>query len=71
MREQVVTVPDILKIVQLTLVHEQGRSNGVYGRITPSLIEEATGVVEMVEKVHIGFTAVKGKIHDLKVCPLL
>jgi hypothetical protein len=47
------SVPDVVKEVDLLLLGEQCRTDGMNRRIAPSLIVEATGVVKVLEEVHV------------------
>jgi hypothetical protein len=52
--EWLVTIPDILKEVDLVLFGKQRSTNGVHRRIAPSLVVEPSGLVEMFEEIHVG-----------------
>jgi hypothetical protein len=66
-----VVVCDIVEELDLILVQEQTRSNRVDRRVTPSLVEEATILVQRFEKINVGLASKPFQAADLKVRPLI
>jgi hypothetical protein len=69
MCERNVVVGDVVEEVDLVLGQHQSSSNGVYWRITPALVEEATSLVQRREEVDVGVGAKPIQITNLKVGP--
>jgi hypothetical protein len=55
--------------VDLALILKQTESNAVYGSITPSLVEETAGSVQVVKVVLVRLAAPKVHVANLKVAP--
>lgn len=70
MGEGYVVVGDLVEEVNLLLLEHGGRSNGVDGRIAPSLIEEATILVQGREVVNVRLGPQPFQAADFKVGPL-
>lgn len=68
--ERNVPVAKVLKEVNLLLGQQKTSSNRVDWGITPSLVEEATIVVELLEVVNVGLGAEPVQVADLEVGPL-
>lgn len=62
-------IANVVKVMDLLFIQEERGSNGMNGRVAPSLIEEATGAIEVVEVVEIALRAPEAKIANLKVAP--
>lgn len=62
-----VLVADCLEEVDLILWKEKGRCNGVHWRISPALIIEIPGLVEMVEEGEVVRRAEKVEVGDLEI----
>ena len=69
-REGYMPVPDVVKEMNLVLVQHQTGSNGMNGRVSPSLVEEAAILVQLVEEVEIWLRSQPVEIADLEVGPL-
>lgn len=70
MHERVMTIANVIEKVDGVAWQQQGGGDGVHGGIAPALVEEAAGLVEMVEEVEIGLGAQPGEAANLKVGPL-
>src|SRR3569833_382097 len=55
--------------VDAACVLEQAQGDAVHGGITPPLVEEAAGPVEVVEVVLVGLAAPEGHVANLKIGP--
>lgn len=55
--------------MNLARVFKETQSDTVNGRVTPALVEEATGAVQVVEIILVGLAAPKVHIANLKVAP--
>lgn len=64
-----VVVAHVVEEVDLVLLQEQGCCDGVDGRVTPSLVEEAAGVVQVVEVRSVGLGSPEVQAGDLEVGP--
>lgn len=60
-----VEVANVVKVVQLCFVEKEGDGERVHGGISPSLVEEATGLVEIVKVLQVLFAAEETQITDL------
>lgn len=63
------TVSNIIKPVDLGLVGEQGRSDGMDGSISPSFIVESTPPIEKFKEFAVWFRTPEVEISDFKVGP--
>lgn len=63
------SVPNVREKVNLILRCEQGSTDRVNGRVTPALVVEAAGLVEVVEELAVGFASPEIKVANLKVTP--
>ncbi len=70
MSEGNVVVGNVVEEVEFVFLEEEAGGNGVDGGITPSLVEEATVLVEGLEKVEVGFGPEPVEVADFKVGPL-
>ena len=70
MGEGYVVVGDLVKEVDLLPLEHGGCGDGVDGCIAPSLIEEATILVQGGKVVNVGFGSQPLQAADLKVGPL-
>lgn len=62
MLERRVKICNVIKKMYFILGQKQTRSNRMNGSITPSLVEKATLLVQMIEKVQIRFRSKPGKV---------
>ena len=65
----IVHVANVLEVIHLGLIQEKGGGNTVDRRIAPSLIEKATGFVQIFEVVLVLSAPEKVDVADLKVAP--
>ena len=65
MHDGMVEVADVVKIVHLGFVEQERGSDRMNRRIAPSLVEETSGLIEVIKVGKIGFGAVKVHISDL------
>lgn len=70
MRKRYMPICDIVKKVDFLLFEGECRGNGVYGGVTPALVEEAAVLVQLLEIVDVGFGAQPIQIADFEVGPL-
>lgn len=66
-----VVVGNVVEEVDLLLGQHKTGGNRVHRRITPSLIEETTVLVEGLEVVDVGLGTKPVKVTDLEVGPLI
>lgn len=69
MLEGFVSVTNFLEEVDLILPGEESSPNAVYGGVSPSLIVEATLLIEIVEIFAISFATPEVQISNFKVTP--
>lgn len=55
--------------MELVLGGEQSGANRVNRSITPALVVEAAGLVEVVEELAVGFASPEVEVADLEVGP--
>lgn len=55
--------------VYLALILKQAQRNAMHGRITPPLVEESTGPVQVLKVIHIRLAPPEPEIPNLKVRP--
>jgi hypothetical protein len=67
--ERNVVIGNILEEVNLLLLKEKTSSNRVDRRITPSLIEETTILIERLEEIEVRLAAKPGQATNFKVGP--
>lgn len=65
-----VPVGNVVEEVDVALVEHQAGRDGVHGGVAPALIEEATVLVERLEKVNVLLAAQPVEAANLKVGPL-
>lgn len=70
MRKRRVEVRNVVEELDLIFIEQQASCNGVDGRVSPALIEEAAIVVEGFKEVNVGFASQPIQASDLKVGPL-
>lgn len=63
-------VSDFVKEVDLFAFQQKCRGDRVNGCITPSLVKEATSLVQHLEEIQIGLGSKEGQIRNLKVGPI-
>lgn len=69
MRERNVVIRDIIEEVNLIFLQEETSSNRVNRSITPTLVEESTVVIEVVEVAGVGIATEPVEITDFEVRP--
>lgn len=70
MREWHVVIGDLVEELDLVLSEQQCCRDGVDGCIPPSLVEEATVLVELVEVVEVCLRAKEVQIPNFEIRPL-
>lgn len=70
MGERNMVIGNVVEEVNLVFLEEQPRSDRVYRSITPSLIEEAAILVELVEVIRVGLGSKPIEIPNFEVGPL-
>jgi hypothetical protein len=65
-----VEVGDIVEEVNLALVEQQTRSDGMDGGITPTLVEETTVLIKGLEEIDVSRAAEPFQTANLEVGPL-
>jgi hypothetical protein len=65
--KRVVPIRDIVKEMNLGLVKHEPCCNRVNRSITPSLVEKAASLIEMVEIVYIFLTSEKVQVANLEI----
>lgn len=63
------TIPNILKKVNLILVCEKRRTDRVHRCITPTFVVKPAFSIEMFKELGVGFSAPKVEVADFKVGP--
>lgn len=63
-------LPNVIEEMKLVLGEEETSSNGVDRGITPSLVEESTGLVKIFKVIHVCLASPEVKARNLKVTPL-
>jgi hypothetical protein len=69
MHKWIVSVANVIKEVNFCLVEENGSSNGMNRRITPSFVKETTRTIKILKVSKIGGSAQPIQISYLKVGP--
>lgn len=67
MRERNVEVGDFVEEVDLLLLEQRGRRNGVHRSVAPSLVEKASLVIQVVEVVSVGIGPQPVQASDFEV----
>lgn len=70
MRERDMVIGNVVEEVNLVFLEEQTSGDRVYRSITPSLVEEAAILVELVEVIRVGLGSKPIEIPNFEVGPL-
>lgn len=68
--EGIVTIRNLVKKVYFTLVEKQRRSDRVYGRIAPALVEEASRLVQKLKVIQVGLASEEIQVGNFEIRPL-
>ena len=70
MRKWHVVVRNVVEEVDLVLIQEKTRGDGMHRGVTPSLVEETTVTIQGLEEVDVRLASEPIKVADLEVGPL-